>query len=89
MASPKLQYIEVGQQVYAEDGGEVFGAVRQVAPEGRDEVVIDIENAGDFTIPASAIRAVHSGKVILDVARLDARVREAIAHAHDREVPGL
>jgi hypothetical protein len=26
--------------------------------------------------------------VVLDVERLDARLREAIAHAHDREEPG-
>ena len=28
-------------------------------------------------------------KVIVDVARLSAAVRRAIAHAHDEEVPGL
>jgi hypothetical protein len=31
---------------------------------------------------------VHDGKVIVDVGRLDARLRAAIAHAHDREEPG-
>jgi hypothetical protein len=35
-----------------------------------------------------AIQRVHDGKVIVDVGRLDARLREAIAHAHDREEPG-
>jgi hypothetical protein len=52
-------------------------------------LVIYIENAGDFVVPLEAVRRVHDGKVILDVERLDARLREAIAHAHDREEPGV
>jgi len=33
--------------------------------------------------------AVHSKKGILDCCKLDGRVRSAIGHAHDAEVPGL
>ena len=79
--------IEIGFQVYAEEGGETFGAVCGVVPQ-TNALIIYIENAGDFEVPAEAVRRVHDGKVIVDVGRLDARLRAAIAHAHDREEPG-
>ena len=56
--------IEVGFQTFVSDGGEEFGAVRAVAPHGRHELVIYVENAGDFTVPLDAVESVHSGKVI-------------------------
>lgn len=81
--------IHVGFQVYDRDGGEEFGAVRDVCPAGRLELLVNIENSGDHCIPLDAIVDVHSEKVIVDRARLDPAVREAIAHAHDAERPGL
>ena len=80
--------IKVGFQAFVSDGGEEFGAVRQVAPGGRPELVIYVENAGDFTVPISAVEAVHSEKVVLNCARLDRNLRNAIGHAHDSEKPG-
>jgi hypothetical protein len=80
--------IAVGDQVFAVDGGEVFGAVRQVAPHGRPELVIYVENAGDFIVPLDAVEAVHAQKVIVNCSKLDSRLREAIGHAHDAEEPG-
>jgi hypothetical protein len=79
--------IEAGFQVFTSDGGEECGAVRDVAPEGRAEIIIYIENAGEFTIPLSAVEAVHSQKVIVNCARLAPRLRLAIGHAHDAEEP--
>ncbi len=84
---PQPDDIEIGFQVYAAEGGETFGAVRGHGPESH-ALVIAIENAGDVEVPMDAVQRVHDGKVMLDVGRLDARVREAIAHAHDREEPG-
>jgi hypothetical protein len=81
--------IEVGFQTFVSDGGEEFGAVRAVAPGGRSELVIYVENAGDFAVPLDAIESVHSGKVIFNCAKLDHRLRRAIGHAHDAEKPGL
>ena len=52
---------------------------------GGAEILITPENGGDFVIPASAIRDVHSGKVMLDIQRLDDDVRRALAHPHDAE----
>jgi len=78
--------IEVGFQTFVSDGGQEFGAVRDVSP---TEVVVYVENAGEFRIPLSAVESVHSEKVVFDCGRLDARLRRAIGHAHDAEVPGL
>ncbi len=81
--------IEVGFQTFVSDGSEEFGAVRAVAPRGRSELVIYVENAGDFTVPLEAVESVHSGKVIFNCAKLDRRLRQAIGHAHNAEKPGF
>ena len=78
--------IRVGYQAYLEEGGDPFGAVREV---GRNSVIVFVENGGDFTIGADAVRGVHDAKVILARERLDAAMLRAISHAHDREEPGL
>jgi hypothetical protein len=81
--------IEIGFQTFVSDGGEEFGAVRAVKPNGRGELVIYVENAGDFAVSLDAVESVHSGKVIFNCAKLDSRLRRAIGHAHDAEDPGL
>ena len=78
--------IEVGYQAFVSDGGEEFGAVRETFPGG---MIVYVENAGDFNVPLEAVKAVHSQKVIFDCAKLEPRLREAIGHAHDAEVPGI
>lgn len=79
--------IEEGFMVFVSDGDEGVGSVREVAPGGRPELIVYIENAGDFAVPAEAIEAVHSGKVVLTCGKLDHRLRSAIGHAHDAEDP--
>ncbi len=76
-------------EVYVHDGDVAFGAVRQVSPGGRPEMIVYVENSGDFTIPLSAVRDVHDEKVIVDCAKLDRKLREAIGHAHEREDPNI
>jgi len=80
--------IAVGFQTFLADGAQEFGAVREVKPGGRSEILVYVENAGDFTVPLSAVEAVHSEKVILNCAKLSKDLLRAIGHAHDREVPG-
>ena len=63
--------IEIGYQAFVSDGGEEFGAVRAVSPNGRPELVIYVENAGDFVVPLSAVESVHSQKVILSCGKLE------------------
>jgi hypothetical protein len=81
--------IEIGSQVYLEEGGDPCGAVRDVGLENRDEITIYVENSGEFIVSLDAVGAAHDGKVILDRARLDQSLLDAVAHAHDAEVPGL
>ena len=78
--------IEVGYQTFVSDGDAEFGAVRDVS---KNDLVVYVENAGDFRIPLSAVKAVHSKKVIFDCGKLELPLRRAIGHAHDAEVPGL
>lgn len=74
--------IREGFDVFVHDAGESFGAVRQV---GEGAIIVYVENAGDFTIPLSAVKEVHDEKVILDRSKLDHDLREAIGNAHKGE----
>lgn len=78
--------IVIGHQAFVQDGGEEFGAVRKVLENG--DLVVYVENAGDFVVARDAVAAVHSGKVIMRSDRLDEKLRAAIGHAHDAEEPG-
>ena len=49
--------------------------------------MIYVENAGEFTVPLDAVKAVHDEKVVLNCGKLDHRLRRAIGHAHDAEDP--
>jgi hypothetical protein len=83
-----MDAIEVGFEVFVSDHDKPFGAVRQIARHG-GQLVIYVENAGDFTVPLTAVAAVHAQKVILNRDKLDKRLREAIRHAHDAEDPKI
>jgi hypothetical protein len=90
MPAPRWhETIRVGFQVFAKGGDEEFGAVRDVCPGGRNELLVNVENGGDHCVPLEAIIDVHDEKVIVDVAKLPDGLRRAVAHAHDSEVPGL
>ena len=83
------EQIEQGFEVFLSDGDTAFGAVRQVRPHGRPELVIYVENAGDFVVPLDAVEAVHAQKVIVSRGKLDPKLRRAIGHAHDAEDPNI
>lgn len=76
--------IEVGFQAFVSDGGEEFGAIRKISPNGK-VLTVYVENAGDFQVPIDAVASVHSEKVIFECSKLEARLRRAIGHAHDAE----
>ncbi len=84
-AHRKLPLIEIGFQLYVSDGADPFGAVREVAPGGRPELLVNVEGAGDFTVPLDQVDAVHHQKVVLTYGKLDEKLRHAIDHAHERE----
>jgi hypothetical protein len=78
--------IEEGFMAFLTDGADGIGAVREVSD---TSIVIYIENAGEFVVPLSAVKDVHSEKVILDPGLLDGTFLAAIGHSHDREDPNL
>ncbi|HVV26549.1 MAG TPA: hypothetical protein VHC40_01140 [Rhizomicrobium sp.] len=78
--------IREGFDVFLHDGEKAFGAVRQVR---KSELVVYIENGGDFEIPLNAVIDAHSEKVILDSRKLDPKLKEAIRRAHTGEDPGI
>jgi len=85
----ETEAIQEGFDVFVHDGDKAFGAVRQVMPGDRDEIVVYVENAGDFTVPLSAVIGVHSEKVILDCRKIGPALKKAIGHAHQGEDPRI
>ena len=78
--------IREGFDVFLQGGSKGFGAVRQVR---KHELVVYVENAGDFEIPFAAVTDAEAGKVILDSGKLDAKLRAAIRRAHSGEDPRI
>lgn len=78
--------IQEGFDVFTHDGEKSFGAVRQVR---KQEIVIYVENGGDFVVPLDAVMDAHSEKVILDSGKLDARLKDTIRRAHSGEDPRI
>ena len=81
-----MEQIKEGFDVFLTEGGHAFGAVRQVR---KSELVIYVENAGDFEVPLAAIKDAGAGKVVLDLGRLEPKLRSAIARAHSGEDPRI
>lgn len=80
------EHIDVGFMVFLADGEDGIGAVREVTP---TSIVIYVENAGEFVVPRSAVKDVHSEKVLLKPELLEKRLLQAIGHEHDSEDPNL
>ena len=74
--------IKIGDQLFQREDGAAFGAVVGIHAH---ELLVEIEGVGQSVIPAAAIKAVHDGKLIVDLAQLPAPLRTSIKHAHDRE----
>jgi len=76
--------VQVGDQLFLEEGGEEIGAVRKVAA---DHLVVYVEAAGDFVVPGFWVTAAHHGKVIIDAEKVeDPAFLEAAKTAHEREI---
>ncbi len=80
------EQIAEGFDVFLHDGDKAFGAVRRVHAHG---ITVYVENAGDFEVPQSAVKAVDAEKVTLDPARIDPKLAEAIRRAHSGEDPSI
>jgi hypothetical protein len=74
--------VELGYPVFLADGGVAFGAVRAV---NAGELIVNVENGGDFVVPVRAVAKIASKKVVVSWTALSPDVQRAIAHALDRE----
>jgi hypothetical protein len=81
-----MEKIQEGFDVFVHDGEKAFGAVRQVR---HNAIVVYIENGGDFEVGLGAVKDVHDEKVVLDSAKLDAGLTEAVRRAHSGEDPRI
>ena len=78
--------IREGFDVFLQGSAKAFGAVRQVR---KNELVVYVENAGEFAVPLTAVTAVHDGKVMLDPKHLARPFLIAVGHRHDAEDPSV
>ena len=74
--------MKIGDQLFQHEEGAAFGAVVGIH---EHELLVEIEGVGQVVLPGVAIKAVHDGKLIVDISHLPAPLRTAIKHAHDRE----
>lgn len=81
------EVVDADYEVFVSGVERAVGAIREVSPGGRAELIVYIENSGDFVVPADAVADVQGQKVILDEVKLAPQVRQAISHAHDAEQP--
>ena len=81
-----MEKIAEGFDVFVHDGEKTFGAVRQVL---KHEIIVYVENGGDFEVPLTAVKDVHDEKVVLDSGKLDAKLKDAIRRAHSGEDPRI
>jgi hypothetical protein len=86
MEAAMTERIQEGFDVFVHDGEKAFAAVRQVHAH---EIIIYVENGGDFRVPMGAVKDVHDEKVILDSGRLESDLKEAIRRAHSVEDPRI
>jgi hypothetical protein len=85
MSDAKLPHIQIGYPVFLADGADAFGAVRDIVPDGKPVLLVNIEGAGDVRIPIEAIVKVAAKRVVVAWDRLDEVIHDAIRHARDRE----
>jgi hypothetical protein len=74
--------VKIGDQLFQREDGAAFGAVVGVH---EHELLVEIEGVGQAVLPGVSVRAVHDGKLIVDISQLPAELRTSIKHAHDRE----
>ena len=74
--------VKIGDQLFDREDGAAFGSVVGIHAH---ELLVEIEGVGQAVLEGTTVRAVHDGKVIVDVSLLPAPLRAAIKRAHDRE----
>jgi len=73
--------IEAGDDVYVDDG-VIIGHVRRA---NTRDVIVFVEDQGDFTLQRDAVKAAGNNAVTLLCAKLPLKMRAAIGHLHGEE----
>jgi hypothetical protein len=71
--------IEAGDDVFVDDDEYIIGHVRRATLR---EVVIFVEDSGDFTLPRETVAAADNNRVVLHCAKLPLKMRAVIGHLH-------
>lgn len=74
-----MDSIEPGDEVFADDSEYVIGHIRRA---GTREIIVFVEDKGDFTLPRDVIRAAKNGRVMVFCSKLPLPMRAAIGHLH-------
>ncbi len=74
--------IEAGDDVFVDDAEGIVGHVRRV---NLREVVIFVEDNGDYTLPRDQVQAVGNNRVMLRCRQLPLKLRAMIGHLHGEE----
>lgn len=74
--------IEAGDDVFVDDGDYIVGHVRRA---NRREVVIFVEDQGDFLLPREAVKTSGNNYIVLLCRQLPLKLRAAIGHLHGEE----
>jgi len=75
--------VSVGDQVFLDGNPEEIGAVKQVMP---DQVIVYVENSGDFIVRGPHVKSAHDHKIVLDPKHAEPALLAAAGHAHEREI---
>lgn len=73
-----------GDDVFVDDGAYIIGHVRR---SNLREVVVYIEEVGDFTLTRDAVKTADNGRVTLFCKKLDINMRAEIGHLHGEPDP--
>lgn len=71
--------IEAGDDVLVDDGEDIVGHVRRV---NLRQIVIFVEDRGDFTLSRDLVAAAGNNRVVFRCRQLPLKMRAAIGHLH-------
>jgi hypothetical protein len=71
--------IEAGDDVFVDDAENIVGHVRRA---GAREIVVFVEDKGDFTLPRDVVASAASNRVVVRCAMLPVKMRAVIGHLH-------
>jgi len=77
--------IRAEMPVFLHDGDVAIGAVRHAPHGSHTDLIIFVAGGGDVLVHPNAVKDVHYDKLVLDGAKLEPKLRAAIAHVHDQE----